>query len=582
MADPSLQLAQRLAANDKKSRDRALRKLRGYLRARSAAPTGGFTAEEFCWIWKGLFYCMWMQDKPLLQEQLALSMSQLIHALHTSQSQNLFTRCFWQTLNREWNGIDRLRLDKFYTLSRFVLRQSVELLKKDDWEESKVEEFLSILVEEVLTGEASRGVQHHLLDIYLDELAKVGSAELSAEMNLKLIEPFNKIAAKCKDPVLHQSVVNGIFQTILDQAPFAIEDLMKELGHTPTEDDPSNDGGHLAEDNEDIGPVLQFDYQALSDRLFVLASRKNVSVRNRKVLYWLVKRFKDLAEGVFPPDDLPEEVSTDEDDDEFSSWRFHKRQKKMAMKSQGGVTEPDKKVKRKRTAQGPDVPQELPGNTDVPPAKKKCKKKRSVIEQEAHSKLNGVTLAQDTEEQTEAATHSISHKSHTAEPGLDTSHTLPLKMRVRRKRRGCLIRLGLSVLPLRGALMRRRRIIRDRRKMISNKGETTVTPPAAKETSVVQDFATFQKTETPKPVYVKTLKGRGRQVSTKINCKSKKVTFSLNKNMTTEFKRTDRSLLVSPAGSSRIPFNPNQRPQHSVLKTPTSSPVPRARAADFF
>ncbi|XP_063807144.1 ribosomal RNA processing protein 1 homolog A [Pseudophryne corroboree] len=84
MADLSLQLAQRLAANDKKSRDRALRKLRGYLRARSAAPTGGFTADEFCKIWKGLFYCMWMQDKPLLQEELARSMSQLINTLQSA------------------------------------------------------------------------------------------------------------------------------------------------------------------------------------------------------------------------------------------------------------------------------------------------------------------------------------------------------------------------------------------------------------------------------------------------------------------------------------------------------------------
>lgn len=28
---------------------------------------GGFSQEELLKIWKGLFYCMWMQDKPLLQ-----------------------------------------------------------------------------------------------------------------------------------------------------------------------------------------------------------------------------------------------------------------------------------------------------------------------------------------------------------------------------------------------------------------------------------------------------------------------------------------------------------------------------------
>lgn len=62
-------LAQKLAGNEKKTRDRALRRLRAYLRERSRE--GEFTGDEFCKIWKGLFYCMWMQDKPLLQEELA-------------------------------------------------------------------------------------------------------------------------------------------------------------------------------------------------------------------------------------------------------------------------------------------------------------------------------------------------------------------------------------------------------------------------------------------------------------------------------------------------------------------------------
>lgn len=30
-------------------------------------PVGGFSQEELLKIWKGLFYCMWVQDEPLLQ-----------------------------------------------------------------------------------------------------------------------------------------------------------------------------------------------------------------------------------------------------------------------------------------------------------------------------------------------------------------------------------------------------------------------------------------------------------------------------------------------------------------------------------
>ncbi|XP_018103494.1 uncharacterized protein LOC379182 isoform X2 [Xenopus laevis] len=608
--DAAVLLAQRLAGNDKKTRDRALRKLRNYLRVRSACETGGFTEEEFIKIWKGLFYCMWMQDKPLLQEALAHSMSQLVHTLHTKQSQNIFLRTFWQTLNREWNGIDRLRLDKFYTLMRLVLRESVDLLKKAEWEESCVQEFLVLLDEEILRG-STLGVQLHVIDIYLEEVAKVGSAELTAEMNLKLIEPFCKIVAKCKNSSFLQAVTSGIFQTILEQAPFAIEDLMKEVGSNPEGKGSTKDGGSAGEeseeeqseekespeeDNEDIGPVLQFDYQAVADRLFALGSRKNTPTRNRKAAYALVKKFRDLAEGIFPSDDFPEEVSTDEDDDDFSSWLFRRRMKRaqengtygmVSQVSSRNAVKKEKQEKRKRT----DVALDDSSIKNGPPAaKKKRKRKKTDRNNNTESggealkpSQNGVTKSCSPENQTEQP---VSPDPAQA-PSSDSTPSLQKKSPGKKRRAG-LIRRSLCILPLTGSLLRRRQLRLHRNKckqaVRSSTPETEETPvtPQKEVTQTPQNFMSFQKANSPKPVYVKPTKARGRQIPTKMGSKSKKVTFSLNKNMTTEFKRTDRSLLVSPTGSSRVPFNPEQRPEHGVLKTPTRSPVPRARAADFF
>uniref|UniRef100_A0A8C2N0Q8 Uncharacterized protein n=1 Tax=Cricetulus griseus TaxID=10029 RepID=A0A8C2N0Q8_CRIGR len=67
MQSAELQFAQRLASSEKGVRDRAVRKLRQYLSARTQSDTGGFSQEELLKIWKGLFYCMWVQDEPLLQ-----------------------------------------------------------------------------------------------------------------------------------------------------------------------------------------------------------------------------------------------------------------------------------------------------------------------------------------------------------------------------------------------------------------------------------------------------------------------------------------------------------------------------------
>ncbi|XP_032352050.1 ribosomal RNA processing protein 1 homolog A isoform X3 [Camelus ferus] len=228
---PEIQLAQRLAGNEQVTRDRAVRKLRKYIVARTQRAEGGFTHDELLKVWKGLFYCMWMQDKPLLQEELGRTISQLVHTFQTTEAQHLFLRAFWQTMNREWTGIDRLRLDKFYMLMRMVLHESWMALKTRGWEERQTEQLLELLTTEILhpDSQAPSGVRSHFIEIFLEELARVGAHELTAEQNLRLIDPFCRIAARTQDSLVLHNITRGIFETIVEQAPLAIEELMNEL-----------------------------------------------------------------------------------------------------------------------------------------------------------------------------------------------------------------------------------------------------------------------------------------------------------------------------------------------------------------
>ncbi|KAK1344283.1 hypothetical protein QTO34_014848 [Cnephaeus nilssonii] len=327
---PEIQLAQRLAGNEQVTRDRAVRKLRKYIVARTQRAAGGFTHDELLKVWKGLFYCMWMQDKPLLQglkeiillfpaqEELGRTISQLVHAFQTTEAQHLFLQTFWQTMNREWTGIDRLRLDKFYMLMRMVLKESLKALRMRAWEESQ----------------APNGVKSHFIEIFLEELAKVGASELTADQNLKFIDPFCRIAAQTKDSLVLHNINRGIFETIVEQAPLAIEDLMNEMEEEEgemSEDDgqeqgvPSKKlfekppggscgaapglGEEQGEDDEDsTGAVLQFDYEAVANRLFEMASHQSTPSQNRKRLYKVIRKLQDLAEGLFPEEDVPEEA----------------------------------------------------------------------------------------------------------------------------------------------------------------------------------------------------------------------------------------------------------------------------------
>ncbi|POI35085.1 hypothetical protein CIB84_001165 [Bambusicola thoracicus] len=582
---PEVQFAQRLAANEKRIRDRAVKKLRGYISLRTQRPGGGFSQEELLKIWKGLFYCMWMQDKPLLQEELANNISQLIHVIQNTEAQHLFIRTFWQTMSREWNGIDNLRLDKYYMLIRMILRQCFEVLKRNDWDESLRELLLQLLMKEVMDPDsnAPKGIKFHFIDIYLQELAKVGAKELTADQSLKFIEPFCNFVAKSKDPSVMHAVASGIFEIIVDQSPYAIEDLMKELESSSDEEDVSEDdeqgkkemlktkasrrlsgkSAQSAEKTEDvyenaddsIGPVLQFDYKAVADKLFELASKKNTPSLNRKHLYKLVKKFQDLAEG----SGKDEQETSSAKETSVPQKRRKKRKMRKSPHADSGTTDGNSEEGIAETSGSVLLnPGKMPENS-------KMKKKKKLLVNETNDIRNAVSDTRDK--------HSVSAQSSQT----DTEQSKKIQSeKMNPKVQNVLGKLECQNGPAN-----------------ANKAEdvnTSVTPLIPKESSTAvsllkkkkakqgSDFVKFEKSTVPRALLFR--KARSTISSTRASIPSnklqssgsKKVTFGLNKNMTAEFKKTDKSILVSPEGPSRVAFNPAQKPRHGVLKSPAGTP----------
>ncbi|NWH38858.1 RRP1B protein, partial [Chloropsis hardwickii] len=691
---------------------------------------GGFSQEELLKIWKGLFYCMWMQDKPLLQEELAANISQLIHVFQNTETRHLFIQTFWQTMNREWNGIDNLRLDKYYMLMRLILRQSFEVLKRNEWDEGLVQLLLQLLMKEVMDPDSNSptGIKFHFIDIYLDELAKVGAKELTADQNLKFIEPFCKIAAKSKDRRVLHAVATGVFEMIVDQSPFAIEDLMKELGTNSDEENVSEEGqqeneemlktkagkrlsrksAQNSEKTEDInenaddgiGTVLQFDYKAVADKIFEFASRKNTPSLNRKRLYKLVKNFLmpyPSSTGIFPQD-IPEDVSTDEDDDESGR---RKRKKKAVKPWQQNELEKVKEDKEELSSvKVPSVPQRkrkkrkkrdslsadsgaADGNCEegkaetsgsnassqekVPENKKERKRKKLVVNEasettdvatdtrENHSICVQNSLT-DTEQSKKSQLKKINPKvqnvpakpacqngpaSASAAENVSPSVTpLPPKAVKKKQKAGAVLVNGdppvqqtdlkpskeglLGTLPRKAgpesapsrkvtlktktklvglegvkvssqnaATLKKKRKVKEVLNSVEANGvletvckknkkvesSAALSPLKKKKVKPGSDFVKFEKSTVPKAVFFR--KARSTISSTRTSMQlnklqtptSKKVTFGLNKNMTAEFKKTDKSILVSPEGPSRVAFNPEQKPHHGVLKSPSVTPA---------
>ena len=104
----TLTFGNRLAATKKKTRNQAVKALRRWL-SRNAERLDDVSTLR---IWKALFFCMWMSDKPLVQEETAHTLAALVRLVPASQRPG-WCQAFFETMVREWMTIDRHRLDKF-------------------------------------------------------------------------------------------------------------------------------------------------------------------------------------------------------------------------------------------------------------------------------------------------------------------------------------------------------------------------------------------------------------------------------------------------------------------------------------
>ena len=73
------QFAQKLAANEATIRNKAIKKLKKWFSVRKEP----FSDVEMMRLWKGLYYCFWMSDKPLIQEELAENISSFISCFNS-------------------------------------------------------------------------------------------------------------------------------------------------------------------------------------------------------------------------------------------------------------------------------------------------------------------------------------------------------------------------------------------------------------------------------------------------------------------------------------------------------------------
>lgn len=170
-------------------------------------------------IWKGLFFSMWMSDKPLVQEDHALKMAHVLHKFDNIEASIRFFGAFLSTMANEWNGIDQWRIEKFMMLVRKVTRELFYALQTYEWNVEAIALLNKILGDTILgTRHVPRGLFMHFAELYMEELAKVSEGQITTDRVSLLLRPFMLFVAKQTDYKQIQFVVRSVFNHLLFQS----------------------------------------------------------------------------------------------------------------------------------------------------------------------------------------------------------------------------------------------------------------------------------------------------------------------------------------------------------------------------
>ncbi|KAF9960984.1 hypothetical protein BGZ72_005287 [Mortierella alpina] len=349
--DSSSPFGKRLAANDKKTRDKAVKALGRWISSKKE-----FSHLELMKLWKGLFYCVWMSDKPIIQQQLSETLSSLILRVPREAVMD-FIATFWETICAEWYGIDRLRLDKYYFLLRRFMSYSFRMLKENNWELETIEEFSNVMINGPLNATNKTvpdGIRFHLIEIYLEELEKVVDVAQSGEVpTAHVLQPMFHLLGKTINGKVFKMVAEDVFQEILkktaagegedsdfeDDADLTVfdkdedededeEDADEEMAENEDEDEDKDEDEDeeeskamaemekemdMDEDAEEQSTTFDYDLMGIKERLAAIVSDEETVEQNRRKVDVLYKAYQDFC-PLEDDDSDAEDEAEDEDD----------------------------------------------------------------------------------------------------------------------------------------------------------------------------------------------------------------------------------------------------------------------------
>ncbi|KAI0567263.1 Nucleolar protein,Nop52 [Gracilaria domingensis] len=166
VGERELKFARALSDTERRVREASLSSLQSWLRENGDK----LQAREIDRLWKALFYCVWMADKPRVITSTIENVVGLSDIVGWP-----FLSGFFNCMMREWFGIDRHRVDKYYELTNAALSKCSDLVLGQNTDEAfrenlgKLDEVLQTQVWDQAYRQG-QGFALHILDVYVDRV----------------------------------------------------------------------------------------------------------------------------------------------------------------------------------------------------------------------------------------------------------------------------------------------------------------------------------------------------------------------------------------------------------------------------
>jgi len=348
---------------------------------------------------------------------------------------SLFVRTFFRTLRRDWDKMDKYRVDKFYTLIRLMTHQVFKYMALRHWNFGIIRLFNDAIFDEILSKQPN-GLRYHLIDLSLEELAKASAKApmpLTEATFLDVLEPYLAICQTGGQggETLQTRVMERIVENFLENYCVVSENalgLREEISHDSDgqekskknvdkgDDEEKEDGDDGDDEEEGKVPILdQVHVGTIAEFIFNLGSDSETHDKYRKSLYEMHKKYirrlkkvgidVDLRGG----DDEEDDDDKYRDQDEFAQAGVDdEADKEMMPYNENELRDHfETKVWKKRKSAEPldkekdNKAAELPDTTSKPDKKKRKRKKKRKGSDDLEPDLPDEELGQEIEKKTE-------------------------------------------------------------------------------------------------------------------------------------------------------------------------------------